>query len=547
MLLWVLLILAVPIFAILKDRKTLHVASIAVSSILLAVGGFVTMNVIADGKVEYGFLGGIFYFYVDSLSIIILDIVLVIGFMASIFSIGYLNEELRHGKIEQGRLKLYYILMYTFLFTMVFALSVRNMGIMWIAIEATTLASAFLVGFYNDKRAIEATWKYVIICSVGIAIAMLGIIFLHLSSVGLFKGSQLLDWNALYGSAASLKSPVLRVAFLFILIGFGTKAGLAPMHTWLPDAHSQAPSPISALLSGVLLNSAMYAIIRTVAIVNRNLGSSLFTGRVLMAFGLLSVATAAIFILTQKDYKRLLAYSSIEHMGIIAFAVGIFSPAAVFGAIYHMINHSFTKSMLFLSSGSILQKYGTREISKVNGLLKMLPVTGTAFFLGLFAIAGTPPFSVFASEFNILAAAFKNGNHLLGALFALMLAIVFAGIAVTLFGIFYVKESEHRNNNTETNLHLGVSNNSNTRHNSVESHDSGALYGSNVTQAAVAAEVVSQAAATEESPIRGETNKAGAVVILVLLAVILVMGVYMPAPLKDLITGAQQIITGGSL
>ncbi len=510
MLLWILLIIAVPTFALLKDRKALHTVSVGISVLLLLIAGFETRNVILNGTVEYDALGGIFF--LDALSIIILDLVLIIGLMAAVFSTGYLNEELRHGKIEPGRLKLYYILMYTFMFTMVFALTVRNMGIMWIAIEATTLASAFLVGFYNDKRAIEATWKYVIICSVGIAIAMLGIIFLHLSSVGLFKGPQLLDWTVLYGNAAALKSPVLRLAFIFILIGFGTKAGLAPMHTWLPDAHSQAPSPISALLSGVLLNSAMYAIIRTVSIVNKNLGSSLFTGRILMAIGLLSIATAAVFIITQKDYKRLLAYSSIEHMGIIAFAIGIFSPAAVFAAIFHMINHSFTKSMLFFTSGNILQKYGTREISKVQGLLKILPVSGTVFFLGLFAIAGTPPFSVFASEFNIIAAVFERGNFLLGALFTLLLAIVFAGIALTLFGIFYLKGNQE--------VHKQDSAQITDKGEGSPMPDIGAL------------------------PEKGEMSKSGVAVIVVLLAVIAIMGVYMPSPLKDLIISAQQIITG---
>jgi hydrogenase-4 component F len=375
---------------------------------------------------------------------------------------------------------------------------------------------------------------------------MLGIIFLHMSSVGLFKGSQLLDWTALYGSAAALKSPVLRLAFVFILVGFGTKAGLAPMHTWLPDAHSQAPSPISALLSGVLLNSAMYAIIRTVAIVNKNLGDSLFTGRILMAFGLLSILTAAIFIITQKDYKRLLAYSSIEHMGIIAFAVGVFSPAAVFGAIYHMINHSFTKSMLFLTSGSILQKYGTREIAKVRGLLKVLPVTGTAFFLGLFAIAGTPPFSVFASEFNILAATFKNGNFFIGSVLAVLLAIVFAGIALVLFGMFYKKGDQEIVKEVAAaagpagNLAVAGGPTGDSAANNTAGHaDNGA-----------GGPAGDQPQAPDQGPSmvpveKSETNKAGAVIILVLLAVILVMGVYMPEPLKALITSAQQIITGG--
>jgi len=496
LLLWILLIVSIPVFAVLKGRKPLHTVSVVVSAALLLVAGFETKNVILHGIAEYSAFGGIFY--VDSLSIIIINIVLIIGFLAAVFSIGYLEEELRHGKIEEGKVKTYYMLMYAFMFTMVFALSVKNMGIMWIAIEATTLASAFLVGFYNDKRAIEATWKYVIICSVGIAIAMLGIIFLHLSSVGLFEGPQLLDWTALYGSAKALKSPVLRLAFIFILVGFGTKAGLAPMHTWLPDAHSQSPSPISALLSGVLLNSAMYAIIRTVSIVNKNLGSSLFAGRILMAAGLLSIAAAAIFILTQKDYKRLLAYSSIEHMGIIAFAMGIFTPAAIFGALFHMINHSFTKSMLFLSSGSILQKYGTREISKIRGLLRALPVSGTVFFLGLFAIAGSPPFSVFASEFNIIAAIFENGNFWLGSIFALLLAIVFAGIAVTLFKIFWGDVPQLNTNNED--------------HNELR---------------------------------KGETNIPGTVVIVMLLAVVLVMGIYMPPSLKTLLANAQQIIIGG--
>jgi len=262
------------------------------------------------------------------------------------------------------------------------------------------------------------------------------------------------------------------------------------MHTWLPDAHSQAPSPISALLSGVLLNSAMYGIIRTVAIVNRNLGSSVFTGRLLMAMGILSIATAAVFILTQKDYKRLLAYSSIEHMGIIAFALGIFSPLSVFGALYHMINHSLTKSMLFLSSGNILQKYNTKQISKITGVLKVLPISGLAFLIGLFAITGTPPFSIFSSEFSIIVSIFQTKNFFIGIIFVLLLAIVFAGVAVTLFNVFY------RNTN-------------------------------------------------KDIPEQGEINIPGTVCIITLLIVITATGIFMPEGVKNLLTQAQSIITGG--
>jgi len=416
--------------------------------------------------------------------------VVVIGLLASIYSIGYLEEELKHGKIDGRRMRLFYMLMHGFLFTMVFALTVKNMGLMWIAIEATTLASTFLVGFYNDKKAIEAAWKYVIICSVGIAIAMLGIVFLHISSVDVLKEGGLLDWTALYDNAKGLSSPVLRLAFMFILVGFGTKAGLAPMHTWLPDAHSQAPSPISAMLSGVLLNSALYPIIRTLAILNRNLESSVFTGRLLIGIGLISVATAGIFIITQRDYKRLLAYSSIEHMGIITLAMGIYTPAAVFGGLFHMINHSFTKSMLFLASGNILQKYGTREIGKVRSLIRVLPVSGPIFLIGLFAIGGTPPFSIFSSEFNILISIFQKRSFGVGVALLALLTLVFVGIATTLFRMFYGK-----------NMVKEVS--------------------------------------------TGEMNPYGTAVLIVLLAIISITGLYMPQGIKSLIVAAQQIITGG--
>lgn len=485
--LMVVTIIAILLFIISKKSKIQHIISLSATGLQILIALALTREVMLRGSVNYSFLGG--FFYLDSLSIIVLDIVLLIGFMASIFSVSYMETEIRHGVIDSNKLRLYYILMHSFLFTMVFALTVKNMGIMWIAIEATTLASAFLVGFYNNKHSLEAAWKYVIICSVGIAIAMLGITFLHLSSIGVLENAQFLDWVALYNNAESLKSPIVKLAFIFVLVGFGTKAGLAPMHTWLPDAHSQAPSPISALLSGVLLNSAMYGIIRTVAIVNRNLGSSIYTGRLLIVLGLLSMLTAAIFILTQKDYKRLLAYSSIEHMGIIAIAVGIFTPLSIFGALLHIINHSLTKSMLFLATGNILQKYNTKQISKIKGIFKLLPVSGMVFFLGLFAIAGMPPFSIFASEFSIIVSIFSAKKFLVGGAFVILIAIIFAGIAVSLFKMFYV-------NNQQENLQ------------------------------------------------RGETNIAGTAVIVVLLGIITITGLDIPNGLNDLITQAQSIIIG---
>lgn len=500
LILWITPVTAVLLSRIVNNTKALHIISVCASFVLLLAAGFATKHVILYDTLAYRFFGEAFF--IDAVSIIVLDIIILIGFLTGIYSVGYLNEELKHEKLNSKKIKFYYSMMYVFLFSMILALTVKNIGIMWVAIEATTLASAFLVGFGNDKRALEAAWKYVIICSVGIATALVGIIFLHLASAGVVSSSNALQWDMLFDNAEGLNSPVLRLSFLFILIGFGTKAGLAPMHTWLPDAHSQAPSPISALLSGVLLNSAMYAIIRILAIVNRNLGDSGFTGRIMIAFGLLSIAAAAVFIMTQKDYKRLLAYSSIEHMGIIALAFGIFTPLSIFAGFFHMINHSFTKSMLFLASGNILQKYGTREISKIRGLLKTLPVTGSVFLLGLFAISGTPPFSIFSSEVNVFLSIFSAGNYILGGVFILLLAFIFAGIAVALFKIFFGEP----------------------------------VSGAGSLQAG---------AGNPDGVVKpGEINRPGAAVLAVLLVIISVTGLYMPELLLDLITSAQAIIGG---
>jgi hydrogenase-4 component F len=486
--LWVAPLLAVALSQLTKKTKILHGISVGTAGLMLVLAGFSTSSVLASGQLAYGIFNGLFL--IDSLSVIILDIVLVIYFLTSIYAVGYLREEVHHGKITDEKIRLYYSLMHIFLFAMVLALTVSNLGILWVAIEATTLASAFLVGFNNDHNSLEAAWKYIIICSVGIAITLVGIIFMHLSSVDVIQSGDALKWNVLLADADRLNIPVLRFAFLFILIGFGTKAGLAPMHTWLPDAHSQAPSPVSALLSGVLLNSAMYAVIRCLTIVNAGSGDSHFAGRIMIGFGLLSVLTAAIFILTQKDYKRLLAYSSIEHMGIIALAMGLFSPLSVFAGLFHMMNHSLTKSMLFLASGNILQKYEAREISKVRGLLKTLPVTGPIFLLGLLAISGTPPFSIFSSEVNMFISIFDGGNPWLGVPLIVLLALIFVGIATTLFKVFFGTPD-----------------------------------------------------LAEVQP--GETNVPGLAAMAILLVAILVTGLFLPDGLMELFTRARQIVLGG--
>jgi hydrogenase-4 component F len=284
-----------------------------------------TREVMLSGKVAYSSLGG--FFYVDSLSIIVLDIVLAAGLAAGVYSVGYTEEEIRRGRLDAGRLRLYYILTYSFLFTMVLAMTVKNMGIMWIAIEATTLASAFLVGLYNNRRALEAAWKYVIICSVGIAIALLGITLLHLSSIGVLEDRQFLDWTALYAHAKALNGSIARLAFVFILIGFGTKAPC-------PDAHvdSRRLQPVAVAGPAPVGGSFEHRHVRHHPGHGRRQpqsGKQRLYRRLLMAMGILSILTAAMFILTQKDYQRLLAYSSIEHMASSPWPLA-FSPRCPF-------------------------------------------------------------------------------------------------------------------------------------------------------------------------------------------------------------------------
>ena len=482
--LFVVALLVILLYVFLNKGIMLHIVSITSATLFLVIAFILTRGIIETGAAY-----SLNFIYIDALSIMILDIVLLVGWVASIYSVGYLEEELKRGKVDVRKIKYYYFLMAFFNLSMILVLTAKNMGIMWIGIEMTTLASVFLVSFYNKRKDLEAAWKYVIICLVGIALALLGIIFLHLSSVNVLNEANLLSWPDLFAHAEALSSPILKLAFIFVLVGFGTKAGLAPMHTWLPDAHSQAPSPVSALLSGVLLNTSMYGIIRTVIIINKNLGSSTYTGNLLIAVGIISMLIAGISMLTQKDYKRMLAYSSIEHMGIIAVAIGLFTPVAIWGGLFHMINHSLTKSMLFFSSGEIYLRFRSKRIARVRGLLQALPIIGTVFFLGLFAIAGMPPFSVFASEFTIITAIFAEGHMLLGALMIFLLGLVFVAIVLVLFRMVFGEDN------------------------------------------------------SEEKTFTG--NRYTHVLLALILIVILIGGLYLPAEINQLITQAQEIIIGG--
>lgn len=378
------------------------------------------------------------WFYADQLTAVFLLVIGVMGFLNGLYAIGYLRYDLEKGETKVENLSTFYGFFQLFLFTMFFTVLSNNIALMWVGIEATTLGSVFLVGFYGKKTSLEAAWKYILICSVGIAFALYGTILIYSGSFNhLHNAHNSMLWTEVFQAAGALDPQMVKLAFVFILIGFGTKAGLFPMHTWLPDAHSEAPSPVSSLLSGVLLNCAMFAIIRYYMIAAKCLGTS-FPRMLLLVFGVLSIACAAFLIFGQKDIKRMFAYSSIENMGIIATGLGIGGPLGVFAALFHTINHSVTKSLLFCTSGNILIKYGTRDIGKIKGLFKIAPVSAVLLGAGALGIAGCPPLNIFISKLLTISAGIEAGYLWLMILCLALLVVVFAAflrlIGKTLFG-----------------------------------------------------------------------------------------------------------------
>ncbi|MGD9974299.1 MAG: proton-conducting transporter membrane subunit [Desulfatirhabdiaceae bacterium] len=368
------------------------------------------------------------YFAVTPEGMLSLIVISLLFFLISIYTTSYLKlSDIRSESVFTGSMLL-------FLSTMTMVTLSDHIMVMWIAIEATTLASAPLIYTHRSAVSLEAAWKYVLICSVGIAMALLGSVLITVAmDVGNVNAP--LSFSALSGVARHLDPLWLKTGFVFILVGYGTKMGLAPMHTWLPDAHSEAPSPASALLSGVLLNCAYLGIFKTNKIMHAA-GLSDFSGPILMIFGLASIMAAATFILKQNEYKRLLAYSSIENMGIIAFGTGIGGLAA-YGAMICLIHHSLIKSSLFLTSGNILMGFGSRLIEQTGNLANRMPRTFIALFSGFAGISGFPPFGIFIGELFILFGAFKAGHYVGATLFMLSLCVIFAGFANNIMKISF--------------------------------------------------------------------------------------------------------------
>ena len=347
-------------------------------------------------------------FFVDPLNVFLILLTAFVGFTTALFSRPYMRNEHAHGRLSSARLRLYHSMFQLFMGTMLVALSTNNLGILWVAMEAATLTTVLLVALYRTPASLEAAWKYFILCGVGIAQALFGTILIYFAAervLGAEHGALL--WTHLDGVKAQLEPTVLSLAFVFILVGYGTKTGLVPLHNWLPDAHAEGPTPVSAVLSGLLLNVALYAVIRCKVLVDGALGTA-FAGQLMMGFGLLTVVAAAFYLSRQKDIKRLFGFSSIEHMGLITFAFGMGGPVANFAALLHMTVHSLTKSAIFFAVGHAAQMAGTQIIADIRGLLKRSPTVGWGLLIGTLAILGLPPFGVFASEFLLLTTAIKH-------------------------------------------------------------------------------------------------------------------------------------------
>lgn len=362
----------------------------------------------------------------DPVSKIILLNVSVLYLLCSFYAVGYLKY-----RIERSN-RIFTACFLAFIGLLSLVIWSHHLGLMWVAIEGTTLVTAPLIYFNHSPRSIEATWKYLLVGSVGIALALLGTFFLAYSSVqGGLPGT--LHFQDFLNNASGLSKPWLHAAFILLLIGYGTKMGLAPMHTWKPDAYGEAPGVVGAILAGGMTSGAFLALTRIYQICNAA-GDAVFTSRLLLIMGLFSMAVAGIFMISQRDFKRMLAYSSIEHMGILTLGLGIGLPA-LFGTLFHVMTNAMTKGVLFLSAGNIHRAYASKTTDQVMGALKRLPLSGSLFLIGFLAITGSPPFGPFISEFSILNGAFTAGRFLTGALYLFFLLVVFIGMGITVLKV----------------------------------------------------------------------------------------------------------------
>ncbi|HXH64522.1 MAG TPA: hydrogenase 4 subunit F [Mariprofundaceae bacterium] len=367
-------------------------------------------------------------FYLDAYNVFLVALTAFVAMTTSIFSGPYMRHELESGRVDMLRMRLYHAMFQWFCFGMLLGFTTNNIGILWVSLELATLATVLLVSLYRTPASIAAAWKYFILCGMGIALALFGTVLVFFASSGVLgHGNEALTWTELLAHAGQLDPAVMSIAFCFLMVGYGTKVGLAPMHTWLPDAHGEGPTPVSAVLSGLLLNLALYALVRCKMLVDGATHSQL-AGHMMMGFGLLSLAVAALSLHRQRDIKRLFSFSSIEHMGLMSFAFGIGTQLAGFAALLHMTVHSLVKSGIFFTVGHASQAMGTQRIGDIRGLIRHHPGIGWGLLIGTAAIAGFPPFGVFTSEFLLVTAALKS--------YPWTLVLLLAGLLVAMAGLF---------------------------------------------------------------------------------------------------------------
>jgi hydrogenase-4 component F len=477
--------------AIVRSRRAMETANVVSFGLTFTVAVTLAAQVLDAGTVS---LWGAFL-HADALSALVCLLTASVAFVCSIYAVGYLREDERNGLFDDdnssvSHLRRYYSLTPLFVSAMMLVALANNLGVMWVAIEATTLTSVFLVTFYGKNTSLEAAWKYAIIGGVGLSMALFATVLVYYAAHKLPGSDTLagLNWSVLAGHAAQLDKTTMRLAFILALLGYGTKAGLAPMHTWKPDAYSEAPVPSAALLSTAMLNCAIYGLVRFYILTSRSLGAE-FPGGLLLLLGLVSMGIAVPFILLQKNIRRLLAYSSIDQAGIMVVALGIGNQVAVLALMLHMTYHTIAKSLLFLCAGAVCQQYKTDLFDKVKGgVIRAIPVAGVTFLLASFAVTGMPPFCLFQSEFLIVQAAFFSEHYFATALFVLFGTGIFAGAL----------------------LHIG-----------------GLVLGQ-----------AEQETVSVPRPWRNLT-------MLVLAAILLIAGFWLPAPLLELIRGAARVVTGG--
>ena len=411
------------IMAFMGHGRIAAALNIAASAVTLAVALGLAYQVLEHGS----FTAHGQAFFLDAYNVFLVSLTAFVASTTAVFSAPYMLHEQAIGRVTAKRLRLYHAMYQLFVFGMYLGLTTNNLGVLWIALELATLATVLLVSLYRTPAAIAAAWKYFIVCGVGIALALFGTILIFAtSSEVLGHGNAALTWTLLYEHANQLAPGVMTIAFMFLMVGYGTKVGLVPMHTWLPDAHGEGPTPISAVLSGLLLNVALYALVRCKALVDGATQGGM-AGKLMMGFGLLSLLVAALALHRQRDIKRLFSFSSIEHMGLMTLAFGIGTPLANFAGLLHMTVHSLVKSGIFFTVGHAAQAMGTQQMINIRGLVRHHPGIGWGLLIGTVAIAGFPPFGVFTSEFLLLTAALHTHPWTV-VLLLLGLVLAFAGL-----------------------------------------------------------------------------------------------------------------------